>query len=166
MCYDPQFARLLGLDAPLDDNESVHNNTPTPDIDCEGIFDKENPLVVDDDGDELMGLDCNKNRVATLKKLGNSKHKPINGNAFIDGFESGRVQLSDVTTERKKQIEKEQQEEVRIRMAVNYFISESEKRRKVMNEQIEKEISGTMLSCQKDDWELDYLEYKKEMDDK
>ena len=146
----------------MDDNESIYNDTPTPDIDCKGIFNEENHLVLDEDGDELMRLETDVNRVATLKKPGNSKHKPLNGNTFIDGFEVGHVKFSGVITDRGKQIQKEQQEKVYIRMAVNYSIVESEKRCKIIIEQTEKEISGNMLNYKKDDWEVDYLVYKKE----
>ena len=56
-----------------------------PNLDCEGVFDKENPPSVDedgeevdDDGDEMMRLDTEINRDTSLKRLGNSKHKPFN----------------------------------------------------------------------------------------
>ena len=65
-----------------------------------------------------------------MRILGNLKHKPLNGNLFIDGFEKGRVKLSDIVMKRKSKLRKSN-EEAQIRMAINYFTAGSKKRRKI-----------------------------------
>ena len=48
-------------------------------------------------------------------------------------------------------------------MAVDYSITESNRRPKIFIKHTEKEKSGDMLKYTNDDWEVDYLEYKKEL---
>ena len=121
---------LLGLEAPVDDGESVDVELPGTDLGCEGIFDQEHPPIFNKNGDELMCLETAKIRDGILKKLGNSNHKPLNKNVLSDWFMKWRELLSDIGAEHQKQTQKERQMEKQIWMAVDYFITESGKRRK------------------------------------
>ena len=69
-----EFRRLLVEGSVTEDNESVNGTEDQPELNYEGIFDKENPRVYDEDGDELMCLESEKNRDSILKSLGNSEH--------------------------------------------------------------------------------------------
>ena len=157
---------MLGTDPLGNDNKSLCSSVGLPYLDCEGVFDKENPPSVDkdgeyvgDDGDETMRLDTKINRDASLKRLGNSKHKPFNKNALKDGFEVGKVQLADIKSVRAKILDKEKKTDEHIKMAVDYFIVERNKRRRIMIDQTEKELSGEMIDCNLEDWEQKYLDY-------
>ena len=161
-----EFRRLFGTEPHGKDDESLCASVGLPDLDCEGVFDEENPPSVDedgeevdDDGDEMMRLDTEINRDASLKRLGNSKHKPFNKNALTDGFEVGKVQLADIKSVRAKILDKEKKTDEHIKMAVDYFIVERNKRRRIMIDQTEKELSGQMIDCNLEDWERRYLDY-------
>ena len=54
---------------------------------------------------------------------------------------------------------KEKRQDDQIRMAVDYFVTERNKRRKIMVDQTKKEESGEMLSYEKEEWEKEYLNY-------
>ena len=99
------------------------------------------------------------NRDASLKRLGNSKHKPFNKNALSDGFIIGKLQLVDIKSVRAKVLAKERRVDAQIQMAVDYFIVERKKRRRVMIDQTEKELRGDMVDCDLEDWEQKYLDY-------
>ena len=107
----------------------------------------------------MMRLDTKVNRDASLKRLGNSKHKHFNKNALTDGFEVGKVQLVDIKSVRTKVLAKEKRVDAQIKMAVNYFIVERKKRRRVMIDQTKKELRGDMVDCNLEDWEQKYLDY-------
>ena len=147
-----------------ENDESVHGTEDQPRLDCEGIFGNENPPQYDDDGDKLMCLESVENRDPILKRLGNSKHKPFNNYALVDGFVVRKEWLVDVVTVRAKVLAKEKRIDDQINIAVDYFVCERNKRRKIMLEQTAKEQNGEMLHYEKESWEnREYLDYMKEL---
>ena len=158
-----EFCRLLNGDSILElDDDSVHGAEELTNLNCEGIFDEENPPMFNAEGDKLMGLESEENHEAVLKQLGNSKYKPFLKNALEDGFVVRKQRLSDVVTIRAKVLAKEQCATELTKMAVDYFIVECNKCRKSMIEQTAKEKGGEMLNYEMKNWERDYLEYVNE----
>ena len=87
------------------------------------------------------------------------KHKPFNKNALTDGFAVGKVQLADIKSVRAKVLAKEKRMDNQTKMAVDYLVVERNKRRTVMVEQTAKELSGGIVNCDLEEWELQYLDY-------
>ena len=85
--------------------------------------------------------------------MGNSKHKPFNKYALVDRFVVGKEQLADVVSVQAKVLAKKKRMDDPISMAVDYFVCEWNKRRKIMLEQTEKEQNDEILNYDKDDWE-------------
>ena len=83
-----------------------------------------------------------------------SKHKPFNKNALTDGFAVGKVQLVDIKSVRAKVLAKEKRMDNQIKMAVDYFVVERNKRHTVMIEQMAKGLSRDMVNCDLEEWEL------------
>ena len=89
---------MLGEEDVEENDKSVHGTEDQPELDCEGIFNEENSLQYDDDGNELMCLESVENRDSIHKRLGNLKHKPFNRYALVDGFVVGKERLADIVT--------------------------------------------------------------------
>ena len=160
-----EFRRLLDGEEKGDDDESVNGSTnERPVIDCEGMFDNENPAVYDADGDELMCLDTETNPASVLKRLGNSAHKEFNKNALVDGFEKGKCLLKNVIADRSKILKKAERTENHIRMAVEYFVQERDRRRLILENQTAKEESGDLLLYEMEDWEKNHIDYRDTID--
>jgi len=117
-----EFWWLLGGELSEEDESLNLNGTEDlPELNCEGIFNKENPHMLDDDGDKLMGLESEESRESILKWLGNSKHKPFNKYALEDGFVLGKERLDDIVEIQAKVLAREKRADDQINMAVNYF---------------------------------------------
>ena len=71
--------------------------------------------------------------------------------------------MADIMSVQTKVLAKEKHIDDLINMAVDYFVCERNKRRKIMLEQTEKEHNGEMLNYDKDDLEREYLDYVKEL---
>ena len=109
-----EFRRLLGQGAAEEDDESVFGTEDCPDLNCEGMFDEDIASKSESDGDTDVCLDTEENREVLLKKLGNSKHKPFNNYAVVDGFIVGKEQLVDVVEMRAKVLAKEKRQDNQI----------------------------------------------------
>ena len=64
---------------------------------------------------------------------------------------------------RAKVLAKEKHIDDHINMAVDHFVCERNKRRKIILEQTAKEQNGEMMNYDKESWEREYLDYMKEL---
>ena len=125
--------------------------------DCEGMFDDENPPMVEEDTEEMISLGDATVREKVLKKLGNSKHAPLKKGGMADSFAAGNLQLHDIKSIRDKEIEKAEREVGYITAAVQYFKQERNKRRRIMEDLILQEEENAD-EPELDQWEENYLE--------
>lgn len=135
-------------------------------VNVTGIFDDENPPVMEEDDsedemdvDDLICLGDETNRDSMLKKLGNSKHKPLSKQALDDSFRSGESMLINIKSVRDAERMKEKNKVGEIYESVAYFTQERNKRRRILLEQTEKEKSGALFERELDDWEKDHMDY-------
>ena len=161
-----EFRRLLRGEFNGEDDESVNDVAPSTRVNVTGIFDDENPPVMEEDDsedemdvDDLICLGDETNRDSMLKKLGNSKHKPLSKQALDDSFRSGESMLINIKSVRDAERMKEKNKVGEIYESVAYFTQERNKRRRILLEQTEKEKSGALFERELDDWEKDHMDY-------